>query len=281
MRFRCAAAVIVGFVFVGYGSAQPRGGENLAPPYSFEVSSIRPTSAQSSFNSVRMDFEPDGYAAFNISLQMLVKTAYGIEDYQVVDNSKLLSAAKYDIRATVDPSAADAIGKLSQEERKQIQQRMLQGLLADRFKLTVHREFRDLPVYFLVVGKNGPKFRQSKPNDDYHNGLKTIDGMPLGPHMGRMALGGGDISVQGLPMASLTSSLTRELRTPVLDKTGLTGAYDFSLQWQPAAQSMPGPENTGPTLFEAVEEQLGLRLEATKAPVAVLLIDHAESPSPN
>jgi uncharacterized protein (TIGR03435 family) len=228
-----------------------------------------------------MNFERDGYTASNASLQMLIKAAYGLENYQVVDTRNLLGSTNYDVQAKIDADTAAELNRLTQEQRKKAQRQMLQGLLADRFRLIAHQQSKELQVYFLVAGKNGPKFRESKPGDDYSNGLKTRSGALVGPHMGIASLKGGAIAVQGLPIDSLVSSLARELRSPVLDKTGLTGVYDFSLQWQPASESIAASENSGVSIFEAVQDQLGLTLEPARAPVTVLVIDGVEPPSPN
>jgi len=228
-----------------------------------------------------MNFESDGYTASNVSLQMLVKSAYNLEDYQVADAGKLLGSTKYDIRATIDRDTADALNKLEPEQRRRAQQQMLQNLLADRFKLVAHEESKEFPVYFLLLAANGPKVHESKPGDNYSNGLKTANGALVGPHMGVSSLRGGDITVQGLPINSLVQSLMREVGKPVVDKTGLTGIYDYSLHWQPAAASMEGSESNAPSVFEALEDQLGLKLQPAKAPVTMLVIDHVEPVSPN
>jgi uncharacterized protein (TIGR03435 family) len=170
---------------------------------------------------------------------------------------------------------------------------MLQALLADRFKLSIHRETKELPVYALVAAKNGPKLQEAKADATYPNGIKGPDGVARG---GMMRIGGGEVTGQGLPIANLTRMLSQQLGRTVIDKTGLTGKYDFTLQWTPdesqgpmfkgADGAPPGgnpapPESSGPSLFTAIQEQLGLKLESQKGPVEIIVIDHVEKPSQN
>jgi uncharacterized protein (TIGR03435 family) len=144
---------------------------------------------------------------------------------------------------------------------------MMQHLLAERFQLRLHREARDLPVYALVVGKNGAKLKISDP--DAREGAVvrgTADGLHMETKKGSMEA----------PARQLSSSAGR----PVIDKTGLTGTYQYTLDWFPATR-IPVPESNVPSLFIAVQEQLGLRLEAATAPQEVLVIDSVQTPSEN
>ena len=211
---------------------------------------------------------------------MLLKAAYAVEDYQVVDTANLLGATQYDVSAKIGADTVDALSKLTPVQRNDVQRHMLRNLLAERFKLVTHEESKELQVYFLLIGKQGPKFRESKPGDDYANGLKTASGEPVGPHMGKMALQGGDITVQGLPIRSLVESVMRDVGKPVVDETGLTGVYDFSMQWQSSA-GLAETGSPGPAIFQALEEQLGLKLEPAKAPISMRVVDHVEAPTPN
>jgi uncharacterized protein (TIGR03435 family) len=155
---------------------------------------------------------------------------------------------------------------------------MMQTMLAERFQLKTHRETKELPVYSLMVAKGGPKLEEAKSGSL------------------RMNWGLGQIAYQSAPLSMLTNTLTQLTGRLVLDQTGLTGTYDFTLKWTPDEGQMQmfrrasdGPVNSeaaasdaiGPSLFTALKEQLGLRLEATKAPVEMLVVDHAERPSEN
>jgi uncharacterized protein (TIGR03435 family) len=137
---------------------------------------------------------------------------------------------------------------------------MLRQLLADRFGLVFHRETKELVVYSLVVGKNGPKLKEGGTEGPYLSGLAP------GKLVGTRA-----------SMASLTRALSRSLGRPVKDETGLRGQYDFTLVWSPDDAA----DASGPSLFTAVQDQLGLRLESKKAPVETIVIDHLGTPSPN
>ncbi len=166
--------------------------------------------------------------------------------------------------------------------------------------MTVHRETKELPVYALVIAKNGPKLHEAKPGDTYANGIKGPDGGPTGTGIMRVKMGAGGTSElvgQGLPIESLVRLLSGQLHRTVLDKTGMKGIYDIMLQWTPdeshgamfkgaeggqlGTDSAPSPESSGPSIFTAIQEQLGLKLESQKGPVEILVIDHVERPSEN
>jgi uncharacterized protein (TIGR03435 family) len=139
---------------------------------------------------------------------------------------------------------------LNPDQRILVNQRMLQALLADRFKLTLHGETMEGPVYALVIGKNGPKLKESKPGDAYTNGLKVLDGRG-GAGMLLIQGGGGSLTGQAVSIQSLAHLLSQQLGRNVLDKTGLTGNYDFTLKWTPDDSQPPmggqqGTENVHP-----------------------------------
>jgi len=152
--------------------------------------------------------------------------------------------------------------------------------LADRFKLTLHRETKELPVYTMVIANGGPRLQPSK-----------VGGL------GNMEIGRGQVIGQGAPTGALASYLSRLLGRNVLDKTELKGNYDFTLQWptigktslfeketvdgQSGANSESSPEASDPSIFTAIEEQLGLKLEPQKVPMEILVIDQVEKPSKN
>ncbi len=179
------------------------------------------------------------------SLQSLIWFAYGVEDYRISGGPKWLTTDKFDV--IYKPSGPQA--KL-----------MLRTLLAERFKLAVHTETRQMPVYALVVAKGGPKMEKAD--------------APGGS-------GGGPAMIQGtMEMSTLADNyLSSTLRRRVIDQTGLTGAYKLSLKWTPDDKTVT--DNSPPSLFTAIQEQLGLRLESTKGPVEILVIDHAEKPTEN
>lgn len=276
--------------------------------YTFEVASIKPD--KSAGQMMRLMFSPGGFNGVNILLEDLVKLAYNTEEKQVIGAPGWLNSDHYDVEAKMDNETADAVHKMSEEDAHAARRQMLQALLADRMKLVVHRETREQPIYELVVAKGGLKIQEAKPGDTYPNGIKGPDGVA---HGGMMRMGRGEVTGQGLPVSSLARLLTMQLGRTVVDKTGLSGKYDFTLHWTPdesqgrmfrgpgpgpgagsaagggAAGAGPGAASSadnssadsGPTIFTAIQEQLGLKLESSKGPVDVIVIDHVERPSEN
>jgi uncharacterized protein (TIGR03435 family) len=221
---------------------------------------------------------PDGYHVENATLKYIVSSAYNVKDDAIVGGPAWIGANHYDIDAKVTPGTDAPPPKLTGAQRRQ----MIQSLLADRFKLIVHDETKDAPIYELQIAKSGSKLPESTPNDGFAKGIIGIDGNPV-PIGSLMPLGLGRLFGQAVTIASLIEHLSHELKRPVLDKTGLTGKYDLSLEWTPdsmtASDSPSGA--SGPSLFTAIQEQLGLKLISTHGPVKTLVIDHVEPPSPN
>jgi uncharacterized protein (TIGR03435 family) len=205
---------------------------------------------------------PDGIDVECLPLQFVVRFAFGInEDSRILGSPSWLKEVFYSIDAKVSGEDAAAYAKLSKEQRNL----MLQALLADRFKLKSHRETRDLPIYALVVAKGGSRLKEWRSDES---------GMPLMRMRGR-----GEIDATGSTLEFLPALLTNELDRPVINKTGLTGKYDFTLKFTPGQSA--GPDSEAPSIFTAVQEQLGLKLEPTKAPLDVLVIDSIEKPTEN
>ena len=152
-----------------------------------------------------------------------------------------------------------------------------QALLADRLKLKAHFETRQVPIFALVVATGGLKMHEAQSGDTYANGLKRGDGKPLGA--GVFSMGNGSVTAQGVSLDTLVLNLPGITGHLVENKTGLTGIYDFTLHY--SASDPPPPDSTAPSIYTAIEEQLGMKLESTKGPVQVLVIDHVERPSEN
>jgi len=267
------------------GAASPGATADVKLP-AFDVVSVKPNKSTSGM--IRIMFKPDGYAASNVSLKMLIQGAYGIREDLISGAPNWADSARYDIDAKVAGSDVDALKNLTPEQRRSI----LQPLLADRFKLKAHTETKQLPVYELVLAKGGSKLKEAAPGDTYANGIKGPDGVGRG---GMMRMGRGQLTAQGVPMTSLANNLAQQLHRTVIDKTGLTGKYDLELNWTPDQGSDPmfkgpdgsqphsdaAPDASGPSIFTALQEQLGLRLQSAKGPVETLVIDHVEMPSEN
>jgi uncharacterized protein (TIGR03435 family) len=220
------------------------------PPLEFEVASIKPTPPGS--DNTTMGFDPGGrFRATGAPLHALIQMAYGVKDFQVSGGPKWADSESYDVVAK--PTAGVT---LNQNQFKVA----IQALLADRFNLKIHRETRNLPIYALLVGKNGPKL------------TKNIDAPGPGATMGSGQLKGSKIS-----MSILASMLAQLLDRIVRDDTGISGDFDVKLDWTPGQAG----DVDGPSIFASIEEQLGLKLNAQKGPVEVLIIDSAERPSAN
>jgi uncharacterized protein (TIGR03435 family) len=252
------------------------------PEYKYEVASIKPTKLM----NMRWNDSPDGVTVTAVTLIVLIQSAFHVTgDYGISGGPPWLNSERYDVEAKMDPEAADAVSKLSKEDRAVVQQHMLQALLAERFGLVIHRENRDMQVYTLVIGKNGSKLHEAKPGDTYPNGIKLSNG-PGGAGVMLMRSGPGGtfiVTAQGVPLSSFLPQLSYNSGRPVIDKTGLTGKYDFELTYALDQNASAGAtsDSTGPSIFTAIQEQLGLKLEPGKGPVEVIVIDHAEKPSGN
>jgi uncharacterized protein (TIGR03435 family) len=263
-----------------------------APEFEFEVASIKPSKPG---NEGWIHHRPiDGLNEENFPPMMLIQLAFGIYNKELISGvPNWLNSERYDVDAKMERSVAEAYQKLSPAERSLAMQHMLQKLLTDRFKLAVHRGTKELPVFWLVIAKNGPKLHEANPGDTYANGLKGADGRMLGAGAIR-ATGKGEQTFQGIPISTLVNLLAQDVDRPILDRTGLAGRYDFKLQWTPddsAVQtslggapdgsSAPPPDTNSLSLFTALQEQLGLKLESGKGPVEIIVIDHVERPSGN
>jgi uncharacterized protein (TIGR03435 family) len=285
---------VFGLLNTTLSRAQSQPQSTVDSKFVYEVASIKPNKPEGDAVRTRMMITPDSLSATGGTLQMLIESAYGIQDHQISGAPDWLQSERFDIEAKMDSAVADEIRKLDPDQRMAARQHMLQALLADRFKLTIHRETKELPVYALVVAKNGPKLQEAKPDATYPNGIKGPDGVG---RAGMMRMGMGELTAQGVPLANLLGSLSRQLGRKVVDKTGLTGKYDFMLHWTPDESQGPmfkgtdggpqgsnaaaPPESSGPSIFTAIQEQLGLKLESQKGPVEMIVIDHVEKPSQN
>ncbi len=206
---------------------------------------------------------PEGFSAFQIKTQMLIVLAYGLHTpEQIVNLPSWASSDGLDIKAKVDEETAARWRNLPDAEVDRRQLPMIQSLLADRFQLRVHREIRQLPILRLVVAKGGPKLKVS-----------PADAWPASGMSNRY------ISGEATSMHTFVFNLSHEMGRQVVDETGLTGSYDFELRWTPDDQQ--GTPDAGPTVFTALEEQLGLKLVSARGPVEVIIIDHIERPSEN
>jgi uncharacterized protein (TIGR03435 family) len=262
------------------GPSQLQSTPTNTPAYEYEVVSIKSSKpANGGRMRIGITNTPDGLTAENSTVQSLVNEAYGTQDFQIIGSPSWLNSEMYDVDAKMDRSVADALQKLAPAERRLARQRMLQAVLADRMKLTIHRDSKEVAVYNLVIANNSTKLRQANPDDTYANGFKTADGR-TGRGMMNIEDGVGEktMTSQGITITSFVETLSGLTGRAVVDKTGLNGKYDFTLKWKPDDSRA---DTNGPSLFTAIREQLGLKLEPGKGPVEIIVIDHIERPSGN
>jgi uncharacterized protein (TIGR03435 family) len=268
----------------------------IVAKFEYEVASIKVSKTGSANGMFRfgMRYTDDGVSIENFPLMLLVQQAYGVGKDRITGAPDWLNLERYDIETKMDGAAAEELKTLSADVVRAARQHMLRKLLEQRFQLTVHRDTRELPIYNLVLAKGGSKLQESKP-DDAGTGDKPTDAAlaaalaaKLGSSGGPMATGGGGggrggvrtTSGRAITTAELAATLSSIAGWPVFDKTGLTGKYDFKLEYAPD-DSQTDPDPVGPSIFTAVQEQLGLKLEPAKGPVEILVIDHVEKPSGN
>jgi uncharacterized protein (TIGR03435 family) len=232
------------------------------PSPQFEVVSIKPNNSTS--GALSIGAQPGGrFSAVNVSLKTLATYAFQVRDPQIFGGPGWIDSDRYNIDAV-------ASGTSTNEQMRS----MVQALLIERFKLKSHRETRDLPIYELVAGKNGPKMERTKP-----------DAPPAA------AMRNGAITYAKLNMAGFARLLTIVLGRTTVDKTNLMGDFAVKLEWAPNAEAI-GLENSaatpqvatapvGPSIFTAVQEQLGLHLESSKVPTEVIVIESVAKPTDN
>jgi uncharacterized protein (TIGR03435 family) len=293
-----AGPVVYGLLNIPQVRAQATQTSAAPPAASFEVASILPN--HSAEMKAGIMFQPGRFTATAVPVKRLIAMAYEVKDFQVTGGPSWINSERYDIKAKEPDSVAGQVEGLPFGQRGGLLRSMVQSLLSDRFKLKLSRETKELPVYALMVAKNGPKLIAAKPDDNSFHGIKgprEIKNPGGYGQMGLMRMGGGELEGHGTPVSSLAYMLSEQLSRTVLDRTGLTGNYDFTLKWapepgeemmlrgpeggNPGPESAPPPETSGPSIFTAIQEQLGLKLESTKGPVEVLVIEHIEKPTEN
>jgi len=229
-------------------------------------------------------------------LRELIRFAYDLKsDAQLTGEPSWVNSDRFDIEAKDDEAQAQVSSKLPPPEIAKQMRLMVQSLLADRFGLKVSHATKELPVYALVVARGGPRLTPTTappiaPPGDLPPGSDSAK-KPF--NRGIMMKGNGDLTGMAAPIAMLADVLSRQPELGnrlVQDKTGLTGDYDWTLKWTPASMDSsssadgaapPAGDPSTPSLFTALQEQLGLKLESTKGPVDGLVIDHVEKPSAN
>lgn len=261
----------------------------LANPPAFEVASVKAN--KSADNRVMLGFQPGGrFSGTNVSLSMLIRTAYRLQNFQIVGGPSWMFSDRFDVvaKADADPTADDRL-------------LMMRALLAERFKLSMHNETRELPIYTMVVarsdGKLGPRLKPTATDCAAlrargRGGAPPAPSAPGGSIPCGMRMAPGSITAGSMTLAQLAQTLSQSIGRVIVDKTGLSGQFDFELTWRPEqiAQGAPrdvnapplpdGDPNT-PSIFTALQEQLGLKLEGARGPVDVMVVDRVEPPTPD
>jgi len=292
-----AAVVLVaahspdGLRVAAQAQAQPGG----ATP-TFEVASVKPN--KSGDGRVMLGIQPGGrFTATNVALRMLIRTAYQLQDFQIVGGPGWIASDRFDIVAKAEgnlpPTAPGGPpGPL---------QLMLRALLADRFSLVAHEDTRDLPTYALVHARGdkrlGPQLRRSEIDCAKMAAVRRRGAPPFTPPQPGerpscgIRIGAGQLSAGGIPLSQFATALAPFVQRVIVDRTGLSDNFDVDLSWTPdqmpqgappqGASPLPPIDPNGPSIFTAVQEQLGLKLESERAPVTVLVIDRVQQPGPD
>jgi uncharacterized protein (TIGR03435 family) len=236
-RVRSAFAILAVVTLASGQQTEPR----------FEVASIKPSPSDGGNTNIPTP-TPDRFEAHNITARTLIALAWDVRVFQVSGGPAWLDSQRYDIVAKPDGNAED-----------QHLRRMVRTLLAERFLLQAHHATKEMPVFTLEIAKGGAKLPPASPGND-----PDIRGR------------GGHLTAKRVTAELLARILANELERPVLNRTGIDGAFDVDLEYTPEQNPEPGA-----SLFTAIQEQLGLKLESRRAPVDVLLLDRIERPSPN
>ncbi len=267
------ASLILGAVVLAQSPAPPH-------PPAFEVASIKRNISGSTSAGTRT--LPGGRITItNNPLRNMIRNAYGVQGFQIVGGPDWVNTDRWDI-------VAKAEGDVPREQMSA----MMQALLADRFNLVIHRETREMPIYALRLARGdgafGPQLRRSVTDcAALMADARARGGTPPSRVNGRvscgMSINNGRMEVNADGMPNLVRNLAPIVGRIVVDKTGLTGSFDLDLTWAPEAQAGSSESATptaidGPSIFTAMQEQLGLKLEPQRGPVDVLVIDSAERP---
>jgi uncharacterized protein (TIGR03435 family) len=233
--------------------------------HAFEVVSIKPDKSGTPGGTRSL---PDGFRDTGVVFATLVRDAYDVGEYQVVGMPAWARSEPYDVEAKVDADTAEQWKSLTWKERWIQERPLLQAMLADRCRLKVHLETKEMPVYDLVIAKGGLKMKEAAPDEPTSEQVS-------GGRFKAQVLTAHAMAIDGV-LAQVSGTDGRL----VVDKTGLgEKKFDFDLTWAPEDGSTG--VDLGPSLFTALEEQLGLKLVPSRGPVNILVIDHMERPSPN
>jgi uncharacterized protein (TIGR03435 family) len=267
---------------------------------SFEVASVKPSDPGQRGSSIMN--QPGGRLVIRaVPLRALITFAYRVRDFQISGGPGWVTTDRWDMEARAEEGSITPPNGPPDPNTPDAMAIRLQSLLEDRFQLKFHRETRDLPIYELSLAKGGLKLKLSEDQTPYQppeRGAPPPPPLQRGGAMPRfsMRMGRGNLEGVAMDIPNIVQAFSSQLGRTVVDKTGLKGLYDFKLQWTPDTVAQGGPgglagpggpeaappiDPNGPSIFTAIQEQLGLKLDSTKGPVEVLVIDNVRKPTEN
>lgn len=277
------ASVLAVAVIAGQIPTPPATLPPVVPPYVASIKRAAPGTP-----GVRIMMQPGALTTQNALVKMLMRQAFQVQDFQIAGGPDWLDVERFDVSARIEGTPGPGVIPI-----------VLRAILADRFKLITRRETKEMPVYALMVarsdGRLGPQLKPS--TMDCATQMAAGRGLPPPgpPAPGERRCGGlggfGTLTVGGMPLSQFVTQLSQLTGRTVIDRTGLTGTYDFDLTWTPSPDQMPAGapppgapplpaiDLNGPSLFTALQEQLGLKLESQRGPVEVVVIDRIEQPT--
>ena len=235
-------------------------------PLRFDVVVIKPSAPES--HDAGMSLRDGTLRTHALLLRSIITSAYGVREDLISGLPSWVDTARYDITAKVLDTDAAAFNTMNRTERRA----MIVALLFERFGFKAHMQTKTLPVYELVLARGGPKFAEHTPAAPQSAGAA--------PAQGKVTAGRGEFAGTDAKLFLLTSYLAETLEKTIVDHTGLNGRYDYRLTFTPD-DATPADDHAPPSLFTALEEELGLKLNAGKGPVETLVVDHIERPSEN
>jgi len=265
----------------GYAPRASLQGAGPEKTWSFDTVSVKPN--KSGTDGVYISVRSEEYSGENLRIIDLVSQAYGIKQDLISGMPGWADGAHFDVKAKLTPQDAEAFEKLSREEKIAANKALLRSILEERFHLKTHIETKQLPVYNLVLAKGGLKMKAVGEDDTFPKRVNGPDGRPV---RGLVRMQDGMFIDQGIEISGLVNQLANMVHRTVIDKTALKGRFDLALKYAPDRDAPPDANNgssqdDAPSIFAALEEQLGLKLQSDKGPVDTLLIDHVERPTQN
>ena len=254
--------------------AQTAAAAPAAPHLAYDVATIR--ASKPGNNGMSIGGDKNFFVAENVSFMTLLANAFSIRTDLISGEPGWARDAHYDIHAKILDADPEALKKLTGDDRD----RMLQALLVQRFHLKTHTEVKTLPIYDLVLAKGGSKLPESAPPPKT-GAPDTFQGMTRGGMSTSWSKQSMKVLAHAMPIEQLAQVLAYQVKRTVVDKTGLSGQYDVALTFALDNGVGPAADSTAPPIFTALQEQLGLKLEAAKGPVTTLIVDHVDPPTEN